>query len=450
MGIAVQDLLVEREPELAVIDAAVAGVDEGSGVMLLFDGEPGIGKTALLHELTERARARHVRVLGARATPIEQDVAFGVAIQLLAPVLEAAPAAERERLLAGPAGLARSLLSGGEAQGAGSLQGLRWLVMRLARPRRLAIAVDDMQWCDAPSLRLLHALAPGLNDVPLVIGVTHRPEATADPDGLAAGLAGVPHVRMLRPAPLSEDASAVVVRSLIERAERRFCVACAEASGGNPYLLRELVMTLRDEGRVGLASEAPDVARVVPRSVAAAALVRISRLGDAAQDLAQAVAVLGDGTPLDLAAPLAGLAGGDHGTGEKAVAAADHLAAVGVLAPGLPLRFAHPLLGAAVHSDMPPVARQLAHLRAAEALGEAGAPASAVAAHLLLGPRPLDDGAVTALLDAGRGGAGPGRSCGGRAVRRAAARPVARGHDASCGRDHAGAGRGRSGSPDRA
>ena len=394
--------LVEREFEFAAIDAAVAGVDEGTGAFLVFDGEPGIGKSALLHELTVRAKARHVRVLSARATPIEQDVPFGVAMQLFAPVLERASVGEREQLLAGPAGLAGSLLSGGDSQGAGSLQGLRWLALRLARPRRLAIAVDDVQWCDAPTLRLLHALAPGLEEAPIVVAATHRPEATADPEGLAARLAGLPRVRTLRPAALSEEGSATVVRSLMERAEPGFCAACAEASGGNPFLLRELVTTLRDEGRAGFGSEAPDVARAVPRSVAAAALVRIARLGDSALHLSQAVAVLGDDAPLELAARLAARAAGeDAGSAEAAAATADRLAAIGVLAPGLPLRFAHPLLGAAVHADIPAAARQLAHGYAAEALTDAGAPAAAIAAHLLLGPRPFDDDAVTALLAAG-------------------------------------------------
>jgi DNA-binding CsgD family transcriptional regulator len=394
--------LVERKHELAAIDAALGGVDEGAGAFLLFDGEPGIGKSALLRELIARAGERHVRVLSARATPIEQDVPFGVAMQLFAPVFEDASDAERKRLLAGPASLAASLLSGGEAEGAGSLQGLRWLVTRLARPRRLAIGVDDVQWCDGPSLRLLHALAPGLEDLPLVVAVTHRPDAGADPDSLAAGLPGVAGVRTLRPAPLSEEASTTVVRELLARAEPVFCAACAHASGGNPYILRELVTTLRDAGLTGLASEAHDIDHVVPRSVASAALVRIARLGDDALQLAHAVAVLGDGASLELAARLAAQGAGDGDVAQDAAATADELAAVGVLAPGLPLRFAHPLLAAAVHSDMPAVARQLAHARAAAALTETGAPATAVAAHLLLGPRPFDERAVASLLAAGQ------------------------------------------------
>ncbi len=395
--------LVERERELGIIDSALSAVDEGEGAFLSFEGEPGIGKSALLRELIARSGDRRVRVLSARATPIEQDVPFGVALQLFAPALEDATDAERERLLSGPAALASSLLSGGDAEGAGSLQGLRWLVMRLARPRRLVIAVDDVQWSDTPSLRLLHALAPGLDELPLVVAVTHRPDAGADPDGLAAGLAGLPGVRVVRPARLSEDASTSVVRAVMERAERGFCEACARASGGNPYLLRELLASLRDAGHAGLAAEAQNVPDVVPHTVAATALVRIARLGDRALHLAQATAVLGDGAPLGLAADLAAQAAGEHAdtAHEAAAETADALAAIGVLAPGLPLRFAHPLLGAAVHGDMPPVARQLAHALAALALARTGAPATAVAAHILLGPRPFDDGAIVALLAAG-------------------------------------------------
>jgi predicted ATPase len=112
-------LLIEREHERQAIDAAVAGIDEGTGVLLLIDGPPGIGKSALLHELIERAHAGHVRVLSARATPIEQDVAFGVALQLFAPVVKGVSTAERERLLSGPAALAESLLSGGKTRGPG-------------------------------------------------------------------------------------------------------------------------------------------------------------------------------------------------------------------------------------------------------------------------------------------------------------------------------------------
>jgi hypothetical protein len=60
--------LLEREHELDAVASALAGVDQGTGRFLAFDGEPGIGKSALLREVSARAGARHVRVLSARAT----------------------------------------------------------------------------------------------------------------------------------------------------------------------------------------------------------------------------------------------------------------------------------------------------------------------------------------------------------------------------------------------
>jgi predicted ATPase len=92
------DGLVEREHELTAIDAALAGVDEGAGALLLFDGEPGIGKSALLHELTERVRARHVRLLWARCdrfVPAHREAQGLDAVQL-------APGRGRDRLGGGP------------------------------------------------------------------------------------------------------------------------------------------------------------------------------------------------------------------------------------------------------------------------------------------------------------------------------------------------------------
>jgi predicted ATPase len=80
MGTSERLALVERDHELEAIDAALAGVDEGMGAFLSFDGEPGVGKSALLRELIARAGELHVRVLSARATPIEQDVPFAAVV----------------------------------------------------------------------------------------------------------------------------------------------------------------------------------------------------------------------------------------------------------------------------------------------------------------------------------------------------------------------------------
>jgi predicted ATPase len=94
--------LVERDRELAAIDKALAAARDGTGEAILVEGEAGIGKTALLGTAARIARESEMTVLTARATPIEEGVAYGVARQLFLPLL--LEAADREAAMAFAAG----------------------------------------------------------------------------------------------------------------------------------------------------------------------------------------------------------------------------------------------------------------------------------------------------------------------------------------------------------
>ena len=149
-------------------------------------------------------------------------------------------------------------------------------------------------------------------------------------------------------------------------------------TGGNAFLLRELIRQLRADGIEPDAKAAVQVAALGPRSVARAVALRVARLGPAAGELARAAAVLGDGAQLRHAATLAGV-----GLAEAA-AAADGLAGIGVLEPGTPLRFVHPIVRTAVHDDIPRASRGLRHAEAARLLAAEGADLDPVCAHLLV------------------------------------------------------------------
>jgi predicted ATPase len=155
--------LVERERELAAIDELLE-----RGGALLVEGGAGIGKTALLEEACRRGAELGRVVLCARGSELEKGFAFGVVRQLFERRLATAEACEREALLAGPAGAVGPLLFGGLADASAfdtsfaMLHGLYWLALNLADERPLLIAVDDVHWADAPSLRWLATWLHGL------------------------------------------------------------------------------------------------------------------------------------------------------------------------------------------------------------------------------------------------------------------------------------------------
>src|SRR4051794_33407653 len=98
--------LVERGWELDAIGAAVDRLAAGDGGVLIAQGPPGIGKTSLLSELRDLAAERsRARVLSAAGAELERTYAFGVARQLLEPVIR-----EHHERLSGAAGLAASAL----------------------------------------------------------------------------------------------------------------------------------------------------------------------------------------------------------------------------------------------------------------------------------------------------------------------------------------------------
>ena len=107
-----------------------------------------------------------------------------------------------------------------------------------------------------------------------------------------------------------------------------FVAACHAVSGGNPFLVGELIEELRADGVGPGELAASRVVGLGPRSVARAVTLRVARLGPSAGGLARAVAILGDGAALRHAAVLAGADLAD------AAAAADRLAGIGVFAPG--------------------------------------------------------------------------------------------------------------------
>ena len=336
-------LLFDREDDLAAIDAALAEAVGGAGGVLLIEGPAGIGKTVLLDQLRRRACALEMTVRTARGGELERGFGFGIVRQLLEAALVGADAAERDRLLAGAARLAEPVftdVSAAEETGDvafATLHGLYWLVVNL-----------DRAWPAGPRGR---RRAVGRRTVVTVLASPRAPpRRTAGrawrwpceraPTRHRQDLGSLmleARPPILRPRPLGESAVASLVRaSLGDDASAQLCRACAEATGGNPFLLSELLGEFRRDGRPASEIDPKAVDRLAPERIAAAVLLRVSRLDPEAPALARSVAVLGEQARLSLCAQLAGV------NPRKARTLAAGLVDLAVLVPGEPVAFRPP------------------------------------------------------------------------------------------------------------
>jgi DNA-binding CsgD family transcriptional regulator len=239
--------------------------------------------------------------------------------------------------------------------------------------------VDDLHWADQASLRFLLYLADRLTGLPVALALSWRAAEAEDGADRLVRLEQIAAGGVVSLAPLSRSAvRALLTREFGTAPAERFAAACHAVTGGNAFLLRELIQQLRADGIAPGGEAAARVAALGPRSVALAVALRVGRLGPAAGELARAAAVLGDGAELRHAAALAGV-----GLAEAATAA-DGLAGIGVFEPGTPLRFVHPIVRTAVHEDIPQAGRGLRHAEAARLLAAEGADLDAVCAHLLV------------------------------------------------------------------
>ena len=349
----------------------------------MIEGPAGIGKTALLRAAHARADAHGITVVHARGIELENEYPFGVVRQCFEPPLRAAGSAEREKLLTGAARLAAPVVldETGEAVSSsyGVLHGLYWLMFNLAQRAPLLLTVDDVQWADRPSLRFLSFLVHRLESLPIAVILALRSGDV--PIGGTAELADLranPFNELLMPAPLAKSSTYELLQAAgTDAADAVFAQACHHATGGNPFLLVELIRSLREAGIPFTAGSAQRVHTLAPREVTRSVQGRLAQLDPAASALAEALAVLGDAEPLELAAALAGL---DLIVGNDAVRA---LECVGLLDHGQLLRFRHPLLRAAVTSSLTALERDDLHRRAAGLLRAHSAPPERIALHIL-------------------------------------------------------------------
>ncbi|MEU5704426.1 ATP-binding protein [Streptomyces aurantiacus] len=393
-GAAASAPLWERDTELAAVAEAVDALSAGSaaGRLLVFTGEAGLGKTALLARVRAVAEGR-CTVWSARGGETITSVPFNVVRQLLQPALVALmPDEAREYFgdwydIAGPAlGIAEPGARQADPQGV--CDGLVAAVRRLARREwPLVLIIGDAHWADQETLHWLAAFAERLDDSPVLVVVARRPgDATGESarhlDTLDALARPMPGLRALSP-----EATAGLTRATLgEHADTPFCREVWAVTGGNPYDTVELLAKVQDSALEPVESSAGEL-RALNRAARGRGLVdRLEGLGVDATKFAWAAAILGTQISVRLAAELAGI---QRDEAERCVA---RLSAARILTgtdrtPGQPddgeLEFVHPLIATAVYRSIPDALRTAMHGVAASVVTASGLGAAAASRHLL-------------------------------------------------------------------
>ena len=364
-------LLIGREDDLLQAFEALDTAAGGAAQVLLVGGDAGIGKTRLLGEVHQRARAQGFTVLAGSCLHLGEgslpfapiagalrglhrsarnrapDVAPGDAATGLEPLLPGSPAGHDAAVPPAPGRVFEAVLE---------------LLEGLADEGPVLLSVEDLHWADSSTRDLLAFLSGTLTDARVVLVATFRSDELHRRHPLRPLLAELDrhaHVVRIDLLPLQRDqvgAQLAAIQGM--HPDTDLLATVWERSEGNPFYAEELLIAeQRSEG--------------MPTSLRDGLLTRLGILGEEHRRVLRVAAALGRQVEDGLLAELTDLPGHEF---DRIVR---DLVDDSVLVPdGEGYRFRHALLQAVVYDELLPGERARLHVRIAERLAGPSGPAA--------------------------------------------------------------------------
>lgn len=300
--------VVGRAAELTAIHQEIASAGSGQLSTLTVEGEPGIGKTRLLLSAAEAASASGFATIVVAADE-EIRGPFLLARQIFgspdaAQVAAGTPAAE-------PLAHSLDILSGRDDPTLGTLPADQKLLRAfdlgavalraIAAQRPLALLIDDLQWADDDSLRLLRYAIRAAPASPIFLMATIRPEELAlvtEAVNLIADMERLGLIRRLKVGRFTPVESTELLQQVLGGKMDPISAATVHRQAeGVPFVVEEIAHTYREAGMLQeidtVWTLAKNAERLVPEAVRTLISRRAARLPDDTKDSLAEAAILG-------------------------------------------------------------------------------------------------------------------------------------------------------------
>ena len=386
-------MLFGRDAERAQLTQLLDEVGSGP-VGCILEGMPGIGKSALWRDAVEFTRERGYRVLETVSSEPESVLAYSGVGDLFDRVPD-----EVLKSLSGPQGRAlKAALSTGELpEGSRDMQALPRAVLSVLRLlsaiEPVLVAIDDEQWLDPASARILAFALRRLREEPIAVILARRPESGGMLSAELGRSFGGDGLETISLEPLPIDTIKVLLEARLRRTiSRPLLRRIHQLAGGNP--LYALAIATELEARHLRGDRGGDLP--IARTLAEAIELRLGQVDPRASAAMLAIAALSQPTLATLQAAIPDFALSDLESAERA----------GVIEiSGSRLRFTHPLLASTLYANTSVSQRRELHRRLATVIDDEKERAQHMALGAEAPDRAIADTLETAARVAARRGA---------------------------------------------
>ena len=383
---------VGRDGELEQLREALGRSASGHGQVIAIVGEPGVGKSRLVWEVTHSQRTHGWLILHAGSVSHGKGTPYLPVVDLLKGYFQIGdrdePRAIREKVMGKLLALDRTLEATLPAflalldvpvedrrwevldppqRRLRTLDAVRRLLLRESQVQPLLVVFEDLHWIDAETQSALERLVESLPAARILLLVNYRPEYRHDWGGKS-------YYRQLRLDPLAPARAIELLETLLgsEQSLARLKQLLITRTEGNPFFLEESVRSLVDDGVLAGERGAYRLAATIghaqiPATVQALLTARIDRLPPHEKELLQTASVVGTDVPVAVLAAISGASAEALSDGLARLQATEFLYEARVF-PDAGYAFKHALTHEVAYGSLLQGRRRALHTRAVEAI----------------------------------------------------------------------------------